>query len=1101
MHSSTLQGFLAHLRKLTDPARAKELSDADLLERFRIRREEAAFTLLVQRHGPMVLAVCRRVLGDAHEAEDAFQATFLVLVRNAAAIRKQQSLAAWLHGVASRIAHKVRMQSAQRRVREREIIAPALRDNPSDALAAGELRAVLDEEIERLPAKYRMPLVLCYLADKTHEQAAVELGWPKSSVTARLARARELLQRRLTQRGFTVSAGLLAALLTEQTVNAAISAVLTLSAVRLGVQALKGETLAATTTVVLADTFVKGTALTKWMAALTLLTALGFAAAVGHRLATPSAPSSPQEPAPKAQAAGGSRSTKTEIPKPRVDLFGDPLPPGARYRLGTVHFRHGGNISQYAFSPDGKVLAAGSDTFNTVCLFDAATGREIRRLERTGSEGVAFSPDGKVLAVGCPRGIRRWDTATWKELPIWIVKSAKGGKLFFSPDGKTLASIGENRRGNQTSVNTVVFLDTSTGRELHHLDGPNDVFARSIAFAPDSKTWAYADRHDKTIPLYDVGSGKEIRRFEGHSKAAQTVAFSPDGKTLASTSQDGTLRFWDTATGKLLPQQGKFYADYLTYFPDGKSLLGCAGVLRRYDIAVGKQVPTPEDPPRGSSWNVDYFVALSPDGSQLVVAQNQALYLLDAATFKPIQADTSPAKDIWAVDFSPDGKVVVSAERGDGFVRRWDAATGQPLSPFNDIGGQIYALAYSPDGKSLAVGTGDGRGGGNIWLLDAATGKQLRTFTIPKDSPVSLIFSGDGRTLLSGQDKDTRLWDVATGKVLQTFPGGPVRNGRTLAFSLDGQLIAGTGEGPGDSAIRIWEAATGKIARTLQTPNNAIVHALAFSPDGKMLASGGRDWPFKLPGWPIRLWDVATGRLLWQAKGHQSWVGFLAFSPDGRTLASGGMEGDVRLWEAATGKERWCFEKHRAPVLKGAFTRDGKLLATGGYDTTILIWDLSAAAGPPRQSPLSAKELDALWADLSGDDATKAFQAIHRLAAAPRQTLPFLREHLKPIPAVDPKRYGNWWKRSTAPIFRRDRKRPRNWKNTPMPPLRFCGRSWRKRNPLWKYVGDCNRSSKRRRTSRKLCGPFVPWKRWNGSPRRMLLVCLTNWRREPPMLG
>src|SRR5262249_16393264 len=109
MHASTLQGVLDHLRKLTNPARAGELSDAELLERFRRRREEAAFTLLVHRHGPMVLAVCRRILGDAHQAEDAFQATFLVLVRNAGTIRKQHSLAAWLHGTAARIAHKARL--------------------------------------------------------------------------------------------------------------------------------------------------------------------------------------------------------------------------------------------------------------------------------------------------------------------------------------------------------------------------------------------------------------------------------------------------------------------------------------------------------------------------------------------------------------------------------------------------------------------------------------------------------------------------------------------------------------------------------------------------------------------------------------------------------------------------------------------------------------------------------------------------------------------------------------------------------------------------------------------------------------------------------
>lgn len=113
MQASTLQGVLEHLRKLTNPARARDLSDAELLERFRLRREEAAFTLLVQRHGPMVLAVCRRILGDAHAAEDAFQEAFLVLLRNAGMIRKQKSLASWLHGTAARIAHKSRLRCAR----------------------------------------------------------------------------------------------------------------------------------------------------------------------------------------------------------------------------------------------------------------------------------------------------------------------------------------------------------------------------------------------------------------------------------------------------------------------------------------------------------------------------------------------------------------------------------------------------------------------------------------------------------------------------------------------------------------------------------------------------------------------------------------------------------------------------------------------------------------------------------------------------------------------------------------------------------------------------------------------------------------------------
>jgi RNA polymerase sigma factor (sigma-70 family) len=124
-----------------------------------------------------------------------------VLVRNVGTIRKQQSLSSWLHGVAARIAHKAWLRSARQRTQERVVLSPIACDDPSKIVVAKELRAALDEEIERLPAKYRTPLVLCYLADKTHEQAARELGWPKSSVTSRLARARELLQRRLRQRG------------------------------------------------------------------------------------------------------------------------------------------------------------------------------------------------------------------------------------------------------------------------------------------------------------------------------------------------------------------------------------------------------------------------------------------------------------------------------------------------------------------------------------------------------------------------------------------------------------------------------------------------------------------------------------------------------------------------------------------------------------------------------------------------------------------------------------------------------------------------------------------------------------------------------------
>jgi RNA polymerase sigma factor (sigma-70 family) len=208
---------------------AADLTDAELLARFRAERDEAAFALLVQRHGPMVLGVCHRVLGSRAAAEDAFQAAFVLLARRAGAIRKAGSLGSWLHGVAARVALGARRGEARRRARERRALDMAeTRDGPTWS----ELFAALDEELGRLPEKYRAPVVLCYLEGKTNEQAAQELGCPKSSLTWRLGRARELLRERLTRRGVTLPAAGLGAALLECATAQSLPAALVLSAVR-----------------------------------------------------------------------------------------------------------------------------------------------------------------------------------------------------------------------------------------------------------------------------------------------------------------------------------------------------------------------------------------------------------------------------------------------------------------------------------------------------------------------------------------------------------------------------------------------------------------------------------------------------------------------------------------------------------------------------------------------------------------------------------------------------------------------------------------------------------------------------------------------------
>lgn len=205
-------------------------SDSLLLARFVGARDETAFATLVARHGPMVLGVCRRLLRDTHDAEDAFQATFLVLARKAATLRQPELLASWLYGVAYRVASKARARAARRLAHERQVAVMPRFEPPADA-AQWEVRALLDEELRRLPDKYRAPLVLCYLEGMTNEQAARKLGWPIGSMSARLARGRELLRRRLSRRGMLLAAAPFAFLLSECTAVAAVPPALATAAV------------------------------------------------------------------------------------------------------------------------------------------------------------------------------------------------------------------------------------------------------------------------------------------------------------------------------------------------------------------------------------------------------------------------------------------------------------------------------------------------------------------------------------------------------------------------------------------------------------------------------------------------------------------------------------------------------------------------------------------------------------------------------------------------------------------------------------------------------------------------------------------------------
>jgi RNA polymerase sigma factor (sigma-70 family) len=981
MADGPLSSVLRHLRTLIGPSRAEELTDSQLLERFTTRREEAAFAALVQRHGPMVFGVCRRLLRNLHDAEDAFQATFLVLVRKAASLDGQRSLGNWLYTVASRLALKVRANAAKRRARERQV-ADMFPKGPEEETDCQELRPVLDEELNRLPEKYRAPLVLCYLQGKTNEQAAHELGWPVGSMSRRLARGRELLRQGLVRRGVTLSASVLGSALAGQTAEA-VPVVLVQTTLKAALAVAAGQALGAASPPVaaLVEGMVQQMFLAKLKTITTVVLALSLVAAGAGVFAYRALADRPQEPSKAAEPRPAPGPDKPAHAAPN----GDPLPADALARLGTARFRHGGHISSVAFSPDSKTLAsAGAD--QTLRLWEVATGKELLRLRELGEvHAVAFSPDGKTLASGSAgNAVRLWDVATGKVLLQFQGHQRAVRSVAFAPDGKRLASASDDK--------TVLLWDPTTGQQVGRLSGhQGEVYAAT--FAGDGKTLVSGSK-DGTLRLWDVATAQELRQFTGQPGGNYCTALSPDGKILAlgGDYRDRTVWLWETATGKGVHQlRGHVNgAQSVAFSPDGKGLASAGwhgdDVIRLWDIATGKEIR--QCKPNLASGTL----AFSPDGKILASAgMNHSIQLWDVATGKELPQAAGHQSLVFGCAFSPDGKSLATLGGNDAgtldAIRVWDIATGKEVRQFGRGIRKGFSLAFSPDGKTLASTGGYDH---SVHLWDLATGTELRQYKGPNGDPAfAVAFSADGKTLVSGGGHTVHVWDVATGKEMHQLPKC---QGSTLALSPAGSVLATAGF---DRVIRLWDLATGNELR--QFGVGVTYGSLAFTGDGAALISGDYNGQ-------IRVWEAATGKELRHFGRQQKVIRSLALSPDGRTLVEAG-DNDVYLWEMATGKEVRRFTGHAGQVWSVAFSPDGRTVASGSFDTTALVWDVTSRVKNGRFQPAkhSTEELLALWADLGGEDATKAHQAGWSLTAASQQTVAFVQDQLGTVEAGDPK--------------------------------------------------------------------------------------------------
>jgi RNA polymerase sigma factor (sigma-70 family) len=312
-----METVIRHLRRAALRGPGEGPTDGQLLGTFVARRDGAAFEALLRRHGPMVLSVCRRVLGDAHSAEDAFQATFLVLVRKAAGLRSRDLVGNWLYGVAYRTALKARAMSAKRRTKERRATELARSDNHEDWVSS-ELLGQLDRELGRLPEKYRVPVVLCELEGRSRKEVARTLGLPEGTLSWRLAQAKKMLAKKLSRQGPALSAGAVAAVLSQGAASAALPPLLLKSTSKAGLQLAAGQALSGsvpTKVVALTEGVLKAMLLTKlkvasWAVGVALLVGVG---AVGLSYQQAAA-----QPAPQPRPAYGVAQGPNVTPAPKL---------------------------------------------------------------------------------------------------------------------------------------------------------------------------------------------------------------------------------------------------------------------------------------------------------------------------------------------------------------------------------------------------------------------------------------------------------------------------------------------------------------------------------------------------------------------------------------------------------------------------------------------------------------------------------------------------------------------------------------------------------------------------------------------------------------
>ena len=483
----------------------------------------------------------------------------------------------------------------------------------------------------------------------------------------------------------------------------------------------------------------------------------------------------------------------------------------------------------------------------------------------------------------------------------------------------------------------------------------------AMAFSPDGR-WLASASVDNTVRLWEVATGREVRALTGHTRGVKAVAFSRDGRSLVTGALDNTIRFWDVTAGRetrRLDRSGSVSA--LALSDDGRFL--AAGNMEK-TILLWNIATT--DEPRTLTGHPGFISTLvfSPDGNSLASGSaDGTIKLWDVASGRSIQSLTGHTDRVRSLAFSSDNQLLASSS-DDGKVKIWKAKEGREQRTLTSKGKKILAIAFTGQDQQLVAGGSDQV----IKTWEVASGREVRSAKAParENTPEAIAMTlnpGANIAAISTGDKTIQLQDTASGSLLRSLRTHSY-GVYTAAFSPDGRWFASGGK---ENAIKLWETATGREVRTLE-PNTGFINTIVFSPDGSLLAAGG------LSG-TVSLWESSSGRNVRNLVGHNDSVNGLAFSPDGHLLVSASGDGTLKLWEVETGRETAKLTGHTAEVNTVAFSPDGSWLASGSVDKTVRIW---SSAGGREIRTLSGHTAEVLAVAVSKDGQTVASAGVDK---------------------------------------------------------------------------------------------------------------------------